>query len=50
MELISLFYWKQHHTLYLQCDGILSYDELFKMLNYNNIFTHKYIILKGNQL
>jgi len=43
MEEKDLFYYRQHHTIYTLRDGILIYDERFKMLKYNNMFTHTYI-------
>jgi len=38
-----MLYYRQHHTLYVLHDGILIYDEQFKMLKYNNMFAHTYI-------
>jgi len=43
-ELTDLFHYRQPHILCVLHDGILSYDEQFKMLKYNNTFTiHTYI-------
>ena len=38
-----MFYYRQHHTLYILHDGIIIYHEQIKILKYNNIFTHTYI-------
>ena len=43
MELTDLLYYRQHPTLHILHYRILIYDERFKMLKYNNMFTHTYI-------
>ena len=42
-ELTDLLYYRQYHTLYIIPDRVLIYDERFKMLKYNNMFTHIFI-------
>jgi hypothetical protein len=43
MELTDLLYYRQLPTLHILHYRILNYDEQFKMLKYNNMFTQTYV-------